>query len=209
MEIIGQVGYGGNLGSGLYNISISPLITAQASAAAANVVESYPNDTATGTLPNELAKGIDNYSVRHVIVTSAGDAAGALGVVTANAGVTGNATVTRAGYVNVWTDTSTVPGDLAVQSSTNPGMVSDIGTSCPVNGHQVVGIFTSQATIASPQQLPMSLSNPCVNIGANLIISGSITNTWIPTIEPAVPTTFSRATRTRNTSFSRILVQFT
>lgn len=109
---------------------------AQPLPAGAAVNMTIANEGATGTTINRLAKLTGAPST--AIITTAGDTEGAIGVVTAGAGITGNATIAIIGQVTCDFDGATTAGDYVVISATTAGMCHDEGAAFP-NGKATYG----------------------------------------------------------------------
>jgi len=151
--------------------------------------ESYElcNDTTTGTLVNGLAT-----------LTTAGCAikpgsaltSGAIGVVIANAGTSGVATLARAGSVYCSFDGSaTVVGDYVVPSATSSGgffsLCHDAGSTRPT-GTQILGrVLQASAGSATVQ---LFLDMPGSNISAASAGTGSCTNQAVTALLTGGPT---------------------
>lgn len=93
------------------------------------------NDGTTGTTLHSLAK----LSSGAAIKTATSDTGGAIGIVTANAGTTGSATIQAIGSANCNFDGSTTAGDYVQISSSTAGDCHDAGSTYPTSG-QVVGV---------------------------------------------------------------------
>jgi len=96
------------------------------------------NDLVTGTTLNKLAKinpaGLAGFAILPLIT----DTGGITGVVTAGAGITGNATIQQNGSVSCVFDNATTSGNYIQISSSIAGDCHDAGTSYPSTG-QVIG----------------------------------------------------------------------
>jgi hypothetical protein len=152
--------------------------------------ESYEicNDTTNGTIINGLA-----------LLTPGGCAAksasaltsGAIGVVIANAGTSGVATVARAGYAYCSFDaTATVVGDYVVPSSTASGgfyaLCHDAGSTRPT-GTQILGRVMQASSGASTVQLFLDMpgSNVSNAVSAG---TGSCANQAVTAVNSGAPT---------------------
>lgn len=87
------------------------------------------NDTVTGTTVNRFAK-LDGAPSK-ALITSTADTDGAIGIVTAGAGITGNATITILGQASCEFDGATTAGNYVVISAITAGMCHDGGSAFP------------------------------------------------------------------------------
>ena len=151
--------------------------------------ESYElcNDTATGTIINGLA-----------VLTASGCAVkpssaltgGAIGIVIANAGSSGVATLARTGSAYCSFDaTPTVVGDYAVPSSTANGgfypLCHDIGATRPT-GTQILGRVLQASSGSATVQ--MFLDMPGSNVSSSGAGTGSCTNQVVTVLNAGAPT---------------------
>ncbi len=150
--------------------------------------ESYElcNDTGTGTIVNGLA-----------VLTTAGCAAkpssaltsGAIGVVIANAGTSGVATLARAGSVYCSFDgTATVVGDYVVASSTASStfypLCHDAGATRPT-GTQILGRVLQASAGSATVQMFLDMPGSSVSSGT---ATGSCTNQAVTAVLSGGPT---------------------
>lgn len=104
-------------------------------------------------------------------VATTASTGGVIGVVTANAGISGNATIQQSGPVNCLFDGATAGGDYAQISSTSVGNCHDTGASTyPTAGGQVIG----------------KLINSCGSAGLCLV------DLFSPEIQPQVASTANK-----------------
>ena len=103
-------------------------ITAQA------ITVEMPNDGATGTTRNYLAKLVGG----NAIIATTSDTSGLVGVVTGGAGITGSAQIAQAGQVSIAFDGPTTAGDYVIPSTTIGGAGHDAGNIYPTSA-QVIG----------------------------------------------------------------------
>jgi len=106
------------------------------------IVISAPNDPATGTVLNELAKLSKSSGQTDVTVTSAGDPGGAIGVVVSGAGTastSANAVVAVIGTAPCVFDNTAAAIDYVQISPTATGECHDAGPNYPTAGGQVLG----------------------------------------------------------------------
>lgn len=90
------------------------------------------NASSTGTTVNRLAKLTGAPSTAVIAATS--DTENAIGIVTAGAGTTGNATITILGQATCDFDNATVAGDYFVISAITAGKCHDAGSTYPTSG---------------------------------------------------------------------------
>jgi hypothetical protein len=102
-----------------------------------------PNNSGTATLINRLASlsGLTGT----VIATPVAATGGIIGIVTAGAGITGNATIQESGEVNCVFDGAVTGGDYVQISPTVTGECHDAGSTYPTSG-QVVGQLISSGS---------------------------------------------------------------
>ena len=149
--------------------------------------ESYElcNDTTTGSVINGLA-----------VLTTAGCAikptsaltSGAIGVVIANAGTSGIATLAKAGSAFCSFDgTATVIGDYVVPSSTSGSyyLCHDAGATRPV-GTQILGRVLQASSGSATVQ--MFLDMPGSNVSVSSAGTGSCTNQVVTSVNSGAPT---------------------
>jgi len=98
------------------------------------------NDASTGTTLNKLAKLTGAPST--AIIAGASDTGGVVGVVTAGAGTTGNATIQIAGTVSCVFDGATTAGHY-VQISGTAGDCHDSGATYPTSGQAVGRVLST------------------------------------------------------------------
>ncbi len=112
-------------------------ITAQA------ITVEMPNDGATGTTLNYLAKLVGGKA----IIATTSDTSGLVGVVTGGAGITGFAQIAQAGQVSIVFDGPTTAGDYVIPSTTIGGAGHDAGNTYPTSA-QVIGRVLSTNGVA-------------------------------------------------------------
>jgi len=116
-------------------------------------VSEVANATSTGTTLNKLAKL--SGAPATVVLTSASDASGAVGIVIDGAGTTGSAQIARSGQASCAFDGATTSGDYVQISATVAGDCHDVGANYPSSG-QVLGRVLS--TNAGAGTYPLLLS---------------------------------------------------
>lgn len=135
VQVLGQV-LSSNVGAGLNLVNlfgpgiVSPFLTGL----------TLPNEGATGTLLNGLAK--QTGAPTSAIKTSITDTTGAIGIVTSGSGIAGSASIQQQGPVNAAFDGATTANDYVVISPTVAGNVHDSGIAPPAlppNGKQILG----------------------------------------------------------------------
>lgn len=112
------------------------------------------NDTTTGTTLYDLA---DLTSSGNAIIANHSNAAGAVGVVVANAGTTGTSCVAHIGPTPLYVDGTTTAGHCIVRSTATDGQGHDTGSACtsnPVSG-EFVGIVITASTGAGSLSVVM------------------------------------------------------
>jgi hypothetical protein len=123
----------------------------------------YSNDGSTGTATNKLVK---INAANQVVVSGAGDTAGAIGICTANCGTGGThpTIVTNGGAACVF-DNSTTLGHYVQISAGTAGDCHDAGASYPTTG-QVIGIVTATGGAAT-YNVALSLTPPISSGGGS------------------------------------------
>jgi hypothetical protein len=106
-------------------------------------VADITNDATTGTVLNEVAKFT---SAGTVVVTSPGDSGGALGIVVARAGTSGQAVVASVGAANCVFDNTAMEADYIVISPTAAGQCHDAGAPYPTAGQVLGRVINPTAT---------------------------------------------------------------
>lgn len=101
------------------------------------VLSPYPNEAATGTTANMLAK-LTGAASSTVIITTAADTKGAIGICDSSCGTTGNAQITTVGQHSCVFDGATTAGDYVGISASVNGNCTDIGSDFLAN-QQVLG----------------------------------------------------------------------
>jgi hypothetical protein len=140
-----------------------------------------PNASSTGTTINKLAKlaapGMTNLST--AVVTGAGDTVGALGIVIAGAGTTGQATIQEGGEALCVFDNATTAGDYVQISGTVAGDCHDSGASFPTSGGQVIGrvleTFVAPDTILVDMALRQSSLGAAAGVTSVNTLTGAVT----------------------------------
>lgn len=122
---------------------------------------SIANASSTGTVLNKLAKLTGAPST--AVVTTAGDTSGAIGIVIAGAGTTGNATIQEDGQHTCVFDGATTANHYVKQSASVNGDCTDAGASLPTSG-QVVGVVLSTNGGAGTYLIDMALRQAAVPI---------------------------------------------
>lgn len=102
------------------------------------------NAATTGTTLNALAKFTGAPST--AVITATTDTGGAIGIVTAGAGTTGNATIQINGLVDCIFDGATTAGDYVNISSTTAGDCHDDGSSYPTSGEIIGRVLSTNAS---------------------------------------------------------------
>ena len=105
-----------------------------------------PNDTATGTVVNELAM-FNTSSPSQAVVASPSSTDSVVGIVQAGAGKTGNAVVTWHGYAYCVFDSAATAGDAVIASSSATGECHDSGSSGQPSA-QVIGYVDVSNTVS-------------------------------------------------------------
>src|SRR5206468_7712580 len=149
--------------------------------AASALATEVTNDTTTGTTVNKLAKLTGAPS--KAIVTATTDTKGAIGIVVAGAGTSGNAQIAREGTASCVFDAATTAGDYVQISSTVTGDCHDAGATFPTSGGQVLGRVLSTngaggtyAMVLYPGELPIAetpVSAAVVGSGRQVLTSGT------------------------------------
>jgi hypothetical protein len=107
-----------------------------------------PNDAVTGTTLNTLTK-LNGSPNSTVVIMSTTDTTGFVGIVTAGAGTTGDATIQSSGLVKCVFSNATTVNDYVQRSGTTGGNCLDTGSTVfPTSGGDVIGRVLS--TNASP-----------------------------------------------------------
>lgn len=136
----------GRLGSSqvvaLQNVSLQPLTVER------------NNASTTGTSLNLLAKLTGNGDA---VQTATTDTQGAIGIVVANAGVTGTASIAYLGVADCITDNPVSAGNYVGIGSTTTGRCRDAGPTYPSSG-QVIGRWLASASTGIPA--PVLLLGP-------------------------------------------------
>jgi len=102
----------------------------------------FPNDGTNGTTPNQLA--IYNAAATGAQTAGTSSTDGVIGIVSGNAGTSGNAVITWAGLAACNFDASgPAPGDYVVASTTQAGKCHDTGSTTRPSGVQVIGRIES------------------------------------------------------------------
>lgn len=121
-----------SIGANGIDLTSSPLITEIA------------NASTTGTTMNKLAKLTGAPSA--AVITATTDIGGVIGVVTGQAGTSGNAQVAIKGQVNCVFDGATTAGDYVQISSTAGGDCHDSGSGYPTQGQVIGRVLTTNAS---------------------------------------------------------------
>src|SRR5262249_55922563 len=127
----------------------------------ANPTITVANEGSTGTLANGLAKLTGSPSM--AIRTSTSDTGGAIGIVTAGAGTSSNATIQVAGIASCVFSGGTTAGNYAVISDATAGNCKDGGSTYPTSG-QVIGRVLG--TSGGPGTYPILLFAPEIRGGS-------------------------------------------
>jgi hypothetical protein len=101
------------------------------------------NDGTTGTTANKLAKLT---TAGAAIVAGTGDTDGMVGIVSGNAGTTGNAQVAVNGQASCVFDGATTAGDFIAISSTTAGDCHDAGASRSSSSQTIGRVLTTNAS---------------------------------------------------------------
>ncbi len=128
---------------------------------------------AIGTTANKLAKVTGNPST--ALISTAGDTSGALGIVTAGAGIGGTATIQMSGLTNCVFDNSTLAGDYVAISPSVAGDCHDAGASFPTSG-QVLGRVLSTNGSAGTYQMFLFAAE---QQGSSASSSGTVTSVGV------------------------------
>jgi hypothetical protein len=150
----------------------------------------YPNENATGTSQNKLAKLAGSPSA--AVLASTTDTSGVVGVCVSGCGTTSNAEIANRGQVICIFDGATNSGDYVQISSTVTGNCHDAGATYPVLG-QVLGRVLS--TNGTGGTYAMQLFGPEIQASAGGGIGGSGTANRVPL--------FSTGTTLGNSSLSQ------
>lgn len=155
---------------------------------------SIPNDTVTGTTLGTLAKLTNSNPAQAILFTTG--TSGAIGVVVAGAGKTGNALIQVSGTGACLFDGNTTAGDYVQISQGVAGRCHDTGAATfPNSGGQVKGrVQSTTAFGAGPPTVPLILFDSEIQppaIFPQVVVSSgtSITNGSVPSTPLATPTT--------------------
>ena len=123
----------------------------------------------------------------YAILTTAGDPGTYLGVIASGGGTAGNALFQTAGIAKVYVDGNALAGDLAVQSASVAGEVTDAGATCAsAAGAFVVGVFSVDNTLGAGDLETIQMGNPCAaQFGADINAAGQVTQTHLAGPLPA------------------------
>jgi len=151
--------------------------------------ESYElcNDSSTGTIVNGLAM---LSTAGCAIKPASALTSGAIGVVIANAGTSGIATLAKAGSVFCSFDgTSTVIGDYVVPSSTSGSfyLCHDDGAARPV-GTQILGRVLQASSGSTTVQMFLDMPGSSVSNSLTAAGTGSCTNQVVTSVNSGAPT---------------------
>ena len=129
------------------------------------VVVTVANASSTGTTINTLAKLTGSPST--AVITSTTDTDNAIGVVTAGAGTTGNATIAvHGGTVSCVFDGGITAGDWVAQSTVTNGGCADAGSTRPVT-QQVIGkVVSATNASAGTYSILIEVAPTRANLGA-------------------------------------------
>lgn len=149
--------------------------------AASTVSLTLANASSTGTTLNKLAKFTGAPAT--VVITSAGDNNGIVGVVSAGAGTTGNATVITNGLATCIFENATTAGNWVINGTSVAGDCRDAGLAStnagpPVStaGAQVIGIVQSTNVGAGTYTVLMTTGGQLTTkFRAGLYLSGGTT----------------------------------
>jgi hypothetical protein len=112
----------------------------------------FPNDGINGTVINELA--VYNAAATGAVTAGTANTDGVIGIVSVNAGTSGNAVITWAGVAAcIFDATSPTTGDYVVASTTQAGKCHDTGSTTRPSGVQVIGRIENdgvRVSLASP-----------------------------------------------------------
>ena len=154
----------------VYCLSNGTSWAAESGGAAASSTLIIANAASTGTTLNKLAKVTGAPSTATVAATS--DTGGIMGVVIANAGTSGSATIQTYGIVSCLFDGATTAGDYVQVSPTTGGDCHDVGSSYPTSSQVLGRVMVTNASAGTNQiiEFPTEVRGFAVGGGATKLL---------------------------------------
>jgi hypothetical protein len=129
-----------------------------------------PNDSATGTVINQLAV-FNTSSPSQAVLASTASTNGVIGVVQANPGKSGNAVITWRGYAYCSFDNATTAGDAVIASSTTAGDCHDTGSAAQPSAQLIGYVDVTNATSGQTNGMRVSLQAPAASSSGGNVAS--------------------------------------
>lgn len=137
------------------------------------------NASVTGTTVNRFAKITVSAGAAVAVIATTSDTNGAIGIVTAGAGTTGNATIAIIGQVSCEFDGATTAGNYVVLSTTTNGKCKDAGSTYPAGTSAVYGRVLSTNVGAGTYVMELMTPDVAFQNGGNGKSSPGGSNTQV------------------------------